>query len=46
MTVNEKIETLNFVITPGKVDDREPLKDTRFLEKDYGKLFADRGLQG
>ena len=28
---------------PGNVDDREPLKDKRFTERLFGKLFADRG---
>lgn len=46
LVVNEKGEILNFVITPGNVDDREPLKDARFLEKVYGKLFADKGYIG
>jgi hypothetical protein len=46
LVVNDKGEILNFVITPGNVDDREPLKDTRFLEKVYGKLFADKGYIG
>jgi len=30
-------------LTPGNVDDRAPLKDSRFTEKLFGKLFADRG---
>jgi len=29
------------IITPGNVDDREPLKNTNFLDKVFGKLFAD-----
>jgi len=46
LVVNDKGEILNFVITPGNVDDREPLKDAKFLEKVYGKLFADKGYIG
>jgi hypothetical protein len=44
--VNEKGEILNFVITPVNVDDREPLKNTNFLNKVFGKLFADKGYIG
>ncbi len=41
--INEKGEILNFVITPGNVDDREPLKNKKFIEKLKGKLYADKG---
>jgi hypothetical protein len=46
LVVNEKGEILNFVITPGNVDDREPLQNTNFLDKIFGKLFADKGYIG
>jgi len=46
IVVNEKGEILNFVITQGNVDDRTPLKDSSFLSKVYGKLFADKGYVG
>jgi len=46
MVVNEKGEILDFVITPGNVDDREPLKNANFLNKLFGKLFADKGYIG
>lgn len=46
LVVNEKGEILSFVITPGNVDDREPLKNTNFLNKVFGKLFADKGYIG
>ena len=46
LVVNEKGEILNFVITPGNVDDREPLKDSNFLNKIFGKIFADKGYIG
>jgi hypothetical protein len=41
--VNDKGEILNFVITPGNTDDREPLQNKRFIEKLRGKLYADKG---
>ena len=41
--INEKGEILNFIITPGNTDDREPLKDSKFVEMLRGKLYADKG---
>ncbi len=41
--INDKGEILSFVITPGNTDDREPLKDEKFIEKLKGKLYADKG---
>lgn len=41
--VNDRGEILNFVITPGNVDDRDPLKSKKFIEKLRGKLYADKG---
>lgn len=46
IVVNEIGELLGFTITPGNVDDRQPLKNGDFLEKVYGKLFADKGYVG
>ena len=43
LIINDKGEILNFVITPGNVDDREPLKNERFIEAIKGKLYADKG---
>ena len=37
---NEKGELLNFMITPGDIDDREPLKYEAFMEFIYGKLVG------
>jgi hypothetical protein len=34
---------LNFVITPGNIDDRKPLNDASFLSKIKGKLYGDKG---
>lgn len=44
--INDKGEILNFTITQANQDDRSPLKQDRFLEKIYGKLFADKGYIG
>jgi len=43
LVVNDKGELLNFVITKGNVDDREPLKNKRFVNELKGKLYADKG---
>jgi hypothetical protein len=43
IVINDKGELLNFVITPGNTDDREPLKNKRFIQALKGKLFADKG---
>ena len=43
LIINDKGEILNFMFTPGNVDDREPLKQTRFLKNIKGKLCADKG---
>ena len=43
LIINDKGEIINFVITQGNVDDREPLKNQKFVEKIMGKLFGDKG---
>ena len=43
---NDKGEILNFIITQANVDDRETLKKEHFLDKIYGKFFADKGYIG
>ena len=40
---NEKGELLNFMVTPGDVDDRKPLENHRFIEQIFDKLIADKG---
>ena len=40
---NEKGELLNFMVTPGDVDDRKPLEDKHFIEQIFDKLIADKG---
>jgi hypothetical protein len=44
--INDKGEILTFTITQANVDDRTPLKTERFLDKIFGKLFADKGYIG
>lgn len=46
IVINDKGEILNFTITQANVDDRTPLKKKSFLDKIYGKLFADKGYIG
>ena len=41
LVVNEFGQLLNVTITPGNVDDRQPVKD--LLSGLFGKIFADRG---
>lgn len=41
--VNDKGEILDFVITQGNVDDREPIKQGNILKRIFGSLFADKG---
>ncbi len=43
LVVNDKGEMLNFVITQANVDDRDPLKDKRFIKTIKAKLYADKG---
>jgi hypothetical protein len=43
IVINDRGEILDFLITQANVDDREPLKDRRFHDKLFGRLFADRG---
>lgn len=33
---------LDFVLTPGNVDDRKPLTGTNLMSRIYGKLFGDK----
>ena len=43
---NEKGELLNFMITPGDIDDRKPLEHKAFVDFIYGKLVGDKGYIG
>ena len=40
---SEKGELLNFMLTPGNVDDRDPLRNKSFIERIFGKLVGDKG---
>ena len=41
--MSETGDILNFVITPGNVIDKTPLKEDNLLKNVFGKLFSDRG---
>ena len=43
MICNEKSELLNFMFTPGDVDDRKPLEYGTFVKDIYGRLVGDKG---
>jgi hypothetical protein len=43
LVINDKGEVLDFMVTPGNVDDREPLKSMNFHKRLFGKLFGDKG---
>ena len=43
LTINECGEILNFCLTPGNVDDRNPKVIQQLTKNVYGKLFADKG---
>lgn len=43
IVINDKGELLNFVITPGNTDDREPLKNKAFIKSLKGKIYGDKG---
>ena len=43
LIINDKEEILNFMFTSGNADEREPLKQSKFLEKIKGKLCVDKG---
>ena len=43
LIINDKGGLLDFLLTPGNVDDRAPLKYMSFHKRIFGKLFGDRG---
>lgn len=43
IVINDRGEILNFAVTQANVDDRDPLKNERFLKEIFGKLFGDKG---
>lgn len=46
LIINDRGEILDFILTPGNVDDREPLKDMDLHKRIFGKLFGDKGYIG
>jgi len=44
--INDRGEILNFMFTPGNVDDREPLYPESFIKNVKGKLCGDKGYIG
>ena len=46
LIINDKGEILNFVITQAHVDDREPLRNDKFVNKIKGKFYGDKGYIG
>jgi hypothetical protein len=43
LIINDKGELPDFILTPGNVDDREPLKNMDLHKRIFGKLFGDKG---
>lgn len=46
LIINDRGEILNFMITPGNTDDRDPLRNERYVQDIRGKLCGDRGYIG
>lgn len=46
LIINDKGEILNFMFSPGNVDDRTPLYSESFIKSVKGKLCGDRGYIG
>ncbi len=46
LIINDKGEILDFMLTQGNVDDRDPLKNKSFHKRIFGKLFGDKGYIG
>ena len=46
LIINDKGKILKFMFTPGNVDNREPLKQGKFVENIKGKLCTDKGYIG
>ena len=41
--INDRGEILDFIITPGNVNDRKPLNDMNLHKRIFGKLYGDKG---
>ncbi len=46
LVCNDKGEIVEFLLTPGNVDDRLPLKQQKFIDKIFGKIYGDKGYIG
>jgi len=46
LVCNDKGEILDFMFTPANVDDRFPLKEKKFHDKIFGRIFGDKGYIG
>ena len=46
LIVNDVGQIVDFMLTPGNVNDRAPLKIKSFIKKLWGKLFGDKGYIG
>lgn len=46
LITNDRGEVLDFMLTRGNVDDRDPLKNHQFHKKIFGKIFGDKGYIG
>jgi len=46
LVTNDVGQVVDFMLTPGNVDDRKPLKIERFIKTLWGKLFGDKGYIG
>lgn len=43
LIISDRGEILDFILTPGNVDGREPLKNMDLHKRIFGKLFGDKG---
>jgi len=46
LVCNDKGEIIEFMLTPGNVDDRFPLKQQKFIDQIFGKIYGDKGYIG
>lgn len=46
LIINDRGEVLDFMLTQGNVDDREPLRDHGFHKRIFGKIYGDKGYIG
>jgi hypothetical protein len=44
--INDRGEVLDFMLTQGNVDDREPLRNLDFHKRIFGKIYGDKGYIG